>query len=92
MLRRSILRFAPVVFFAAPGWAQEDVVTVASPNGRIVFRLFDGPPPTVDTQLPHLAYQVDYDGRRLIVEPLDPGAEVARLARRHPHRRTPPTR
>jgi alpha-glucosidase len=66
MLRRSILRFAPVVFFAAAGWAQEDVVTVVSPNGRIVFRLFDGPPPTVDTQLPHLAYQVDYDGQRLI--------------------------
>lgn len=71
MHRRLVLRIALVSFLSslllpATAWAQEDIVTVASPDGRIVFRLLDGPPPTPDTQLPHLAYQVDFDGKALI--------------------------
>lgn len=65
-MHRTVLRLALVSFLATGLWAQQDVVTVKSPDGRIEFRLLDGPPPTPDTQLPHLAYQVDYDGKPLI--------------------------
>ncbi len=65
-MHRQFLRIALVSFLATCAWAQQDVVTVKSPDGRIEFRLLDGPPPTPDTQLPHLAYQVDYDGKPLI--------------------------
>src|SRR5262245_805347 len=65
-MNRQFLRIALVSLLAASGWAQSDVVTVKSPDGRIEFRLLDGPPPTPDTQLPHLAYQVDYNGKPLI--------------------------
>jgi alpha-glucosidase len=46
--------------------ADEDLVTVTSPNGRIVFRLFNGPPPDPSSPLPRLAYEVDFQGKRLI--------------------------
>lgn len=46
--------------------ADEDLVTVASPDGRIVFRLFNGPPPDPSSPLPRLAYEVDFQGKRLI--------------------------
>lgn len=65
-MHRTVLRLALVSFLATSLWAQQDVVTVKSPDGRIEFRLLDGPPPTPDTQLPHLAYQVDYNGKPLI--------------------------
>ena len=43
----------------------QDVVSVKSPDGRIEFRLFDGPANSY-SQLPHIAYQVDFNGKRLI--------------------------
>ena len=45
----------------------DDVVTVKSPDGRIEVRLLDGPPPLDDTRLPQLTYQVDYNGKPLIL-------------------------
>lgn len=66
MILRTVLRAALFAFLAAPfALAQEDVVSVKSPDGRIEFRIFDGPP-NLFTQLPHLAYQVDFNGKRLI--------------------------
>lgn len=44
----------------------EDLVTVTSPDGRISFRLFNGPPPETSSILPRLAYEVDFNGKRLI--------------------------
>jgi alpha-glucosidase len=44
----------------------EDVVTVKSPDGRIEFRLFNGPPTNPDFQLTQLSYQVDFNGKRLL--------------------------
>lgn len=61
----TVLRVALVSFLAAYSALAQDVVSVKSPDGRIEFRLFDGPP-NMFTQLPHLAYQVDFNGRRLI--------------------------
>ena len=46
--------------------ADEDLVTISSPDGRIVFRLFNGPPLNEAFLLPNLAYEVDFGGKRLI--------------------------
>ena len=51
---------------AALSLADEDLVTVRSPDGRIVFRLFNGPPPDSTAPLPRLAYQVDFQGKPVI--------------------------
>ncbi len=63
MKRRVLL----AILCATALWAQdEDQVTVKSPDGRIEFRLFDGPPASYDLAFPHLAYQIDFKGKRLI--------------------------
>ncbi|MEO8099260.1 MAG: glycoside hydrolase family 97 protein [Acidobacteriota bacterium] len=59
-------RNALVLFVAAASLPAQDVVTVKSPDGRIEFRLLDGPPAMDDSPLPHLSYQVDFKGKRLI--------------------------
>jgi alpha-glucosidase len=66
MIRSTVFRVALFSFLAASfAFAEEDVVSVKSPDGRIEFRLLDGPP-NLYTQVPHLAYQVDFNGKRLI--------------------------
>ncbi|MEI9815341.1 MAG: hypothetical protein WDO18_23020 [Acidobacteriota bacterium] len=47
-------------------WAQEDLVALKSPDGRIEIRLFNGPPASYDSIYPHLAYQIDFQGKRLM--------------------------
>jgi alpha-glucosidase len=44
----------------------EDLVTLKSPDGRIEFRLLDGPPWDPSIAYPHLSYQIDFNGKRLI--------------------------
>ena len=67
---RKTLLFVAVLclprFLAAQAAADEDLVTVRSPDGRIVFRLFNGPPPDPASPLPRLAYQVDFQGKPVI--------------------------
>jgi alpha-glucosidase len=65
-LRVLLAILCAALFGAQAAWAQEDVVSVKSPDGRIEFRLFDGPPASYDLAFPHLAYQVDFKGKRLI--------------------------
>ena len=65
-MHRWILRAALVLCVAVSASA-EDVVTVKSPDGRIEFRLLNGPPPSDDTRLPQLTYEVDYDGKPLLL-------------------------
>ncbi len=44
----------------------EDVVTLKSPDGKIEFRLLDGPPWDTSLPHPHLTYQIEFNGKRLI--------------------------
>jgi alpha-glucosidase len=46
--------------------AQQDLITLKSPDGKLEFRLFDGPPWDTSLPHPHLAYQIDFNGKRLI--------------------------
>ncbi|MEP6963147.1 MAG: glycoside hydrolase family 97 N-terminal domain-containing protein, partial [Acidobacteriota bacterium] len=62
----TVSRTALVLFVAAVWLPAQDEVSVASPDGRIVFRLLDGPPAMADSPLPHLSYQVEFKGKRLI--------------------------
>lgn len=67
MNRRVLLAILlAAVSGSSPVWAQDDVVTVKSPDGRIEYRLFDGPQFYPDLAFPHLGYQIDFQGKRLI--------------------------
>lgn len=63
---RTFSRVALVFLLASSSWAAEDVVTVKSPDGRIAFHLFDGPPWDESLPYPHLVYKVEFDGKPLI--------------------------
>ena len=72
IMSRTFSPVAPVLFFAAvfltatSAVAQDDLVTIKSPDGRIEFRMLDGPPWEQGLPFPHLTYQVDFNGKRLI--------------------------
>ena len=63
---RTFYQAALVLFLATSLRAAEDVVTVKSPDGRIEFRMFDGPPWDTGIPHPHLVYSVDFNGKPLI--------------------------
>ncbi|MEO5926803.1 MAG: glycoside hydrolase family 97 protein [Bryobacteraceae bacterium] len=64
---RTFYPAALVLFLAAVTVsAQGDVIILKSPDGRIEFRLLDGPPWDPSLPHPHLSYQVDFNGQRLI--------------------------
>ena len=67
MMSRTFFQAALVLLLAAlSARAQEDIITVKSPDGRIEFRLLDGPPFEQGLAYPHLSYQVDFNGKPLI--------------------------
>ena len=61
-----VFRVFLLLFLAVPlALAEGDVIKVASPNGHIEFRLMVSQPST-EFALPRVAYQVDFQGKRLI--------------------------
>ncbi len=54
------------VLIATPVRAQQDVITLQSPNGEIEFRMSMVPPPTDELALEFPAYQVDFHGKLLM--------------------------
>jgi alpha-glucosidase len=73
MKRRVVLA---LLCFAGSAWAQEDVVSLKSPDGKIEIRLLEGPPIFAELAgFGHLTYQVDFKGKRLI-DPSYMGFEI----------------
>ena len=68
MKSRTFFPAALVVFGTAiSAFGQiEDLVTLKSPDGKIEFRLLDGKPWDPGLAYPHLSYQIDFNGKRLI--------------------------